>query len=197
MAQHEEMTKSEIFQLLGEYKFTEDEMRKIIQQLPSRDFESVLNFIEDYRTKQGDWKEDDQVKMLEELKKRNDIQRMENEKLERYRILLREKIAANRKEQHEKNEKETKVVKVEDLPDKIDEEIKIRVYVPDTDSEIYFGFKNNATVKDLYSKIGSKIDAIVFQLLIFGQGIEVNVSDKLILEEFNAKSVMLEIKKNK
>ncbi|XP_077301390.1 GTP cyclohydrolase 1-like, partial [Arctopsyche grandis] len=57
-----------------------NEMSKILKEVKERDFESVLEFIENRKKSEGQWKNDDKEKMLEEMRKRNDIQKMEDER---------------------------------------------------------------------------------------------------------------------
>lgn len=191
----DEMTDSEIIDLLSEYNFKEAEMSKILRELKARDFESVLAFIEERRRDQGTWKNDDKEKMLDELKKRNDLQRMETERNERYRKLLKEKIAANREEQRIREEQENKQFKADERPIQIDADVKIRVYLENA-SEIYLGFARDATIKDLYEKIASEVGATNFQISRFGHEEGIPISGKSIMDEFKAKSVMLELLKN-
>lgn len=195
VVKQDEMTDSEIIDLLSEYKFKEAEMSKILKELKARDFESVLAFIEERRKNQGSWKDDDREKMVEELKKRKDIQRMETERNERYRKLLKEKIAANREEQRIREEQENKQLKIEERPVQIDADVKVRVYLENA-AEVYLGFGKDATIKDLYEKIASVVGTTNFQISRFGHEEGVSISNKSILEEFKAKSVMLELLKN-
>lgn len=195
VTKQDEMTDSEIIDLLSEYNFKESEMSKILKELKARDFESVLAFIEECRKDQGTWKDDDRERMLEELKKRSDLQRMEAERNEKYRKLLKEKIAANREEQRIREEQENKQFEIDEKPIQIDADVKVRVYLENA-SEIYLGFGKNATIKDLYEKIASEIGITSFQLSRFGREEGIPISSKPIMEEFKAKSVMLELLKN-
>lgn len=193
MVRQDEMTNSEIFQLLSEYKFKDSEMKDIVNMLPARDFESVLNYIEELRTSTGNWKDDDRERMIEEFKKRNDLQRMEAERVERQRTIIKEKIAANRKELQEKERLEIKAVEIDDIPAQIDSEIKVRLYIPNDESEMYFGFKKEATIKDLYEKLASKIGNSNFRISRFAHDTPIEVSNKFIFEEFKANAIMIEI----
>ncbi|KAM0680449.1 hypothetical protein GINT2_000923 [Glugoides intestinalis] len=188
------MSDSEIIQLLGEYSFTTKEMSEVLKSIKKRDFESVLLQIEEFRKVQGKWKVDDKEKMLEELKKRDEMQKMEDERNERYKTLLKEKIAANREEQKLREEQENEtVVKIE--PEMhIDADIKVRVLF-DINKEIFVGLKDSSTVEDLYSRISSEIGYSTFQLSIFGINEVIQRSDKQLTEVFKAKAVMLDLNK--
>jgi hypothetical protein len=148
-------------------------------------------------TRKGEWQDDDQAKMIDELKKRNDLQRMEAERLERQRDLIKQKIAANMKEREEKQNKEIDSLIVETVPVPIEAEIKVRVYVPEDGSEIDLGFGREATVKDLYEKIASKLERSDFSIKRFAHQTTVPASRNLIFEEFKAKALMIEISSNK
>ncbi|ELA41841.1 uncharacterized protein VICG_01193 [Vittaforma corneae ATCC 50505] len=188
----EEMTDSEIIQLLSEYNFTNQEMSQILREIKKRDFESVLAYIEEVRKNQGTWQDNDKEKMMDELRKRNDMQKMEEERKEKYKQLLREKIAANRREQQIREEQENQTTKTEEKSIQIDAEVKIRILLGDN-QEIYLGFDNNATLKDLYERVASELGRTSFELSVFGVGSSVPVSDKLIVDQFSAKAVMLEM----
>lgn len=188
----EEMTDSEIIQLLNEYNFTNQEMSQILRDIKKRDFESVLAYIEEVRRSQGTWHDNDREKMMEELRKRNDMQKMEEERKERYKQLLREKIAANRREQQVREEQENQTVTTEEKPIQIDAEVKVRILLGDN-QEIYLGFDTNATLKDLYERVASELGRTSFELSVFGVGSSVPISTKLIVDQFNARAVMLEM----
>lgn len=188
----DEMSDSEIIQLLSEYNFTNQEMSKILKEIPKRDFESVLSFVEEFRKDQGKWEENDREKMMEELRKRNDIQKKEAERNERYRQLLKEKIAANRQEQKIREEQENQDIKIDNPIIHEDSDVKIKVVV-DNNKEIYLGFDIDATIDDLYNRIATEIGGTNFELTIFGIGKAVPVSSKPIIDEFKVKAVMLEV----
>lgn len=187
----DEMSDSEIIQLLSEYNLTNQEMSKILKEIPKRDFESVLSFVEEFKKDQGKWEENDREKMMEDLRKRNDIQKKEAERNERYRQLLKEKIAANRQEQKIREEQENQDIKIDNPVIHDESDIKIKVVI-NNDKEIYFGFDNDATIDDLYNRVASEIGGANFELTIFGIGKTVPVSSKPIIDEFKAKAIMLE-----
>lgn len=189
---NEEMSDSEIIQLLSEYNFTTQEMSLILKDIKQRDFESVLNYIENYRKNQGTWESNDKEKMREELRKRNNMQKMEEERKERYKSLLREKIASNRREQQIREEQENKSVEVDDKPVCIDADVKVRILMGDN-QEMYLGFESQATVEELYERVASELGQTSFELLVFGIGSPVLASKKLITDEFQSRSVMLEM----
>lgn len=188
----EDMTDTEIIQLLEEYGFTNSDISKMLKEIKKRDFESVLAFIEEYRKTQGTWQEDDKEKMMDELRKRNDLQKMEDERKEKYKQLLREKISANRKEQHIREQEENEAMPEEEKPIQVEADIKVRILLKDN-QEIYLGFDSDATVKDLYERVASELGQTSFELCIFGLGTSVAVSNKFIADEFKAKAVMLEM----
>jgi len=188
----DDMTDSEIIQLLGEYEFTNKEMSDVLRDIKKRDFESVLAYIEEVRKDKGTWQDNDKEKMLDELRKRNDNQKVEEERMERYRKLLVEKIAANRVEQRIREEKENEAIPVSEKPIQIDGDVKVRILVADGE-EMYVGFDMDATLKDLYEKVAERIGRTSFELSLFGIGTPVPVSSRLIADEFKAKAVMLEI----
>ena len=193
--QKEEMKDSEIIELLAEYNFTEQEMSKILKEIKDRDFESVLAYIENIRTSQGNWQEDDKEKMLEEMRKRQDVQRMEEEKMNRYKTLLKGKIEANREEQRLKEEQENKNLKISEPVIKIDGDIKIRIL--NGNEELYFGFGSSATLEDVYNKVAEKIGRTGFELVKFGIGEKISMSSARVYDHFKAKDVMLEIRQIK
>lgn len=188
------MSDSEIIQLLGEYNFTTKEMSEILKSIKKRDFESVLLQIEEFRKVQGKWKEDDREKMLEELKKRNEMQKMEDERNERYKTLLKEKIASNREEQKLREEQENETIPTSEPEMHIDADVKVRVLF-DINKEIFVGLKNSSTVEDLYNRLSKEIGYSTFQLNIFGTTEMIPTSQKQLTEVFKAKAIMLELNK--
>jgi hypothetical protein len=193
--QKDEMTDSEIIELLAEYNFSDKEMSKMLKEIKERDFESVLAFIESVRTSEGKWKEDDKEKMLEEMRKRQDIQKMEEERMNRYKSILKGKIKANREEQIERENKENATIKVTEPEIKVEGDIKIRILYGI--EEFYFGFDLNGTVENIYEKVAKKIGETGFELIKFGIGEKVKNSKISILEQFKAKAVMLEAIRSK
>lgn len=187
----DEMNDSEIISLLSEYDFSNDEISKILKEIKDRDFESVLAFIEKIRTKQGKWQENDREKMLEELRKRQDVQKIEEERMSRYKTMLKEKIEANREEQKEREEQENKNIKVSEAPILIKGDVKVRIL--HGAEEFFFGFELSATVEDLYSKVAKTIGQSSFQLAKFGKGEVVEMSKHRICDQFKAKAVMFEV----
>jgi tellurite resistance protein len=188
----EEMTDSEIIQLLAEYNFTDKEISKILKEIKNRDFEAVLAFIEEIRTSQGQWQDNDREKMLEEMRKRQDIQRMEEERRNKYKELLKGKIEANREEQKLREEQENKTLKISEPVIRVDGDIKIRIL--NGSEEIYIGFDSSATLEDIYNKVAEKIGTTTFELVKFGLGEKVSMSKTRVYDQFRAKAVMLEIK---
>ena len=186
------MTDSEIIQLLAEYNFTDKEISKILKEIKNRDFEAVLAFIEEIRTSQGKWQDNDREKMLEEMRKRQDIQRMEEEKRNKYKELLKGKIEANREEQKLREEQENKTLKISEPVIRVDGDIKIRIL--NGSEEIYFGFDSSATLEDIYNKVAEKIGTTTFELVKFGLGEKVSMSKTRVYDQFRAKAVMLEVK---
>lgn len=192
MVKQEEMTDSEIIELLSEYNFKNQEISEILRNIKHRDVESVLNQIEEIRKQQGSWEEQDREKKMEEMRKRNDLLKMEEERNERYKQQLIEKIKANRIEQKIREEQENQSIKVEGKPFEVSGDIKARVYLSNG-QEIFIGFDADSTVKDLYSKVAENLGSTSFVLQKFGLGENVENSSKKLLEVFNARAFMLEV----
>jgi len=193
--QNEKMTDSEIIELLGEYGFSKPEISSIIKKLPSKEFESVIDYIEKIKKEKEDSVDNERKAALEELDKRQNIQKLEEERKERYRELLKNKIAANRLEQKQKEDQENKLLSVEEKPIIIDADVRIRVYLENGD-EIYLGFPRESTIKHLHEKIASEIGFSNFEIKRFGHDEVIQISNKFIFEELKAKSAMLEVVKN-
>lgn len=192
MVAQDEMTDSEIIQLLQEYNFTNKEISGLLGEIKQRDFESVLAFVEEACKSSGKWGDDDKQKMQAELSKRNDQQKIEDDLKERYKARLMEKIAANREEQRLREEKENENIEIAEAPVTVEGDVKVRILLVD-DDEMYIGFDINATVKDLYDKVAEQLGRTAFELSIFGIGTTVPMSERLIVDEFQAKSIMLEL----
>lgn len=192
MVQTEQMNDSEIIELLSEYGFGKTQITEILKSLPSREFEDVVNYIEKIRKESEESLEDDRKKALQELSKRKDMQKAEDERNKQYLESLKKKIAANRQEQKQKEEQENKLLSVGEKPIIIDSEVRIRAYL-ESGEEIYLGFANESTMKNLFEKIGSEIGCTNFEIRRFGHEDPVPISNKSIIEEFKSKAAMIEI----
>ena len=107
----------------------------------------MIDYIEKVKKEKEDSADDERKAALEELGKRQNIQKLEEERKERYRELLKNKIAANRLEQKQKEDQENKLLSVEEKPIIIDADVRIRVYLENGD-EIYLGFPRESTIRN-------------------------------------------------
>lgn len=189
------MSQEELLGLINEYNFTDEEIKDILSKITSRDFETVASFLDEYeQSKKNPRGGNENSKTIEEIKKRAELQKIEKERIDKYKKMLLEQIAANRKEQREKEKNIIAEIKEDETEIKIDSEIKVRLFLPQTEAEMYFGFSGNSTVKDLYEKVRHKVSTVNFKLAKFGKDNDVvEMSDEQLYNVFGAKSFMLEL----
>lgn len=184
------MSDGEISALLGDYNFTEDEIPAIMKKIKSRDFESVLRFVEELRGKTDADKEKE--KSLEVAKEYEENLKAEARFKEMYRERLMDKIKANREEMLRKNELEDKSNGPTEKTVQIDSYIKFKAVINSKDV-IVLGFDDGSTVNDLYQQVKSKTGSNSVVIRRFGHAEDVQPSDKPLLEYFHARFVMIDV----
>lgn len=186
-----EMSDSEIISLLAEYNFKEKEIGVILKEIKDRDFESVLNFIEEKRKNDGNGpnnKMKEQQLKLEQRNKENKIIEARN-KIYKERIL--QKIKANHEEQLQKEKEEYKDIGPIEKTVEIEANIKVMVLVNMKD-DIILGFDKNATVNDLFDVLKKKLNVSNVKIYRHTNGEQLTVSNRLLVDEFKVTAVMVE-----
>lgn len=186
-----DMTDSEIIELLGEYNFKEKEMSKILKELKARDFESVLLHIESIKNSSEN-QDEEKEKLIIAAKERNKMLKKEAEIYASYKTQLLEKIKANRAEQTQREEIENKNHVPVEKTVKIDSYIKIRAII-NGNGELLLGFDKDATIHELFERISEKMNVTSLTIKRFGHADSIVKSDKQIIDEFKAKSIMIEV----
>lgn len=185
-----EMSDSEIITLLGEFSFKDKEMSEMLKKIESRDFESVLKFIEDTRNaKNGPGIQNAEDARLRAEKQRKEIA-IEAERQSMYRERIMSKIKANREEQLRKEKVEMNMQGSSEKIIAIDSDIKIKALINGSDNLI-LGFDKDATVNDLFNKLMNQLKAKSVTITRFGHSQEISKSDTLIIDQFKAKSFMI------
>lgn len=185
-----DMTDSEIINLLSEYNFKEKEMSVILKELKKRDFESVIEHIENIKADLNVDKE--REKSLEAAKEREDEIRKEAAFKQQYKDRLIKKIQANREEQIKRIELENKNDKPIEKTIKIDAYIRVKAVI-DGKEEIIFGCDKESSMSDLYTKIKTNTGSSNIIIRRFGHAEEILSSDKKVFDVFRARSIMIEV----
>lgn len=190
-----EMTDSEIIALLSDYNFKEKEMSKIIRNLKTRDFESVLKYIEDIQSDGGvAISEEEREKALKEAHERNIEMKKDAEAQTRYKEQLVEKIRANREEHNRRYEREDNTMKAAPVEKTVRVEGYIRVRAVLAGKEdIVLGFDEDATIEDLYQRMREKVGRDNISIMRFGHSESIPCSQNTILKEFKARSIMIDV----
>lgn len=188
----DQMTDSEIINLLGEYNFKEKEMSKILKELKSRDFEYVVNFIEQRRQNPLKQAKEENEKLIQQARELNEQNMRDAEIQERYKKRLLEKIQANRLEQKKKEEIENKSSSSIKTSVKIEGYIKIRA-VCNGDQELHIGLGQESTVSDLYNTIKDKLKCSSLVIKRYGHENKIENTSEKIEHVFNAKYIMIDV----
>lgn len=192
-ANENQMTDSEIIDLMSEYNIKESEMSKILKELKSKDFEYVINYIENRQKGKEKSAKEANAKIMEEAKEINDQKQREAEIQERYKKQLLEKIKANRIEQQQKEAAELKSLPVSSHEiEEINAFIRVKAVIDDS-REIVLGFEQNSTVNDIYSKLQEELGKSVVSIKKFGHGKSVSASSERIFDVFSSRAFMIDV----
>lgn len=183
------MTDSEIISLLNEYNFKEKEISAILKDLKTRDFESVLEFAEQHRADRRVDRE--RTEALKVARAYGDELRREEELKQRYKEMVLKKIKANREEQARKAEIAEQPHTVEKTA-QIKADVKVKAILNEKE-EMILGFDKDATVQDLYNKLLEKLAVSKVEIRKFGHSSSIGASDRGLVEEFNAKAIMIDV----
>lgn len=194
----QEMSDSEIIALLGEYSFKEKEMSGILKNLKSRDFESVVEYVESIKNNKsgsqsgagaGATQIEDAKQRAEEIRKE---QILEEESKKRYRERIMAKIKANQKERQRRDEQDCTQDKPVEKTARMDSYIRVMA-VLNGDKEVHIGLGADATVSGLFDKLKELAGSKEVVVRRYGHSRVIECSDAPIVDYFKARAFMLDV----
>lgn len=187
-----QMSDSEIIQLLSDYNLKDKEISTILKEIESRDFESVINFIEKRLNKSHSEIERDRI--LQDAREKNEQRRKEAVLQEEYRKRLISKIEANRKEQKLKEDAEIQAELSESVTKSVtlNDYIRIKAVVNDVD-EYFLGFDKGSTIQDLFERLKQKLSSPNIKIKRFGYEDLISPNNEKLEEVLKCRSATIEV----
>jgi len=151
-----EMTDTEIRELLKEYDYSNKDMDRFIKKLKNRNFEDIIQLIERKKAAQDSSDEiepEDNTEAIEEVKKQHEMRMKEAEDARIYKQKLLDKIEANRQDliRKSKASENTRGDSVEKTVEVLGD-IKVRVIYGNNEESV-IGFSKADTLETLFKKV--------------------------------------------